>query len=85
MLVEVSDSTPQRDEISKKRVYARERVPVYWIINLIDRQVEVYTDPSGPAERPDYRHQQICRKGDEVPLVIEGREVGRIPVRDLLP
>jgi hypothetical protein len=85
LLVEVSDTTLQRDRTSKKRVYARERVPVYWIVNLIDRQVEVYTDPSGPAEQPDYRHQQIYRDGDEIPLVLEGREIGRVPVRDLLP
>jgi Uma2 family endonuclease len=85
LLVEVADTTLARDRTFKKRLFAQERVPVYWILNLVDRQVEVYTDPSGATESPDYQHQQIYREGEEVPLVIEGRELGRIPVRDLLP
>ena len=85
LLVEVSDATLGRDRGLKKRVYARARVPVYWIVNLPERRVEVYSDPSGPAEQPDYRQRQGYGEADEVPLVIDGREVGRIPVRELLP
>lgn len=83
LLVEVADATLQRNQAVKKQHYARIRIPVYWIINLIDRRVEVYTDPSGPAETPDYQHRQDFGMTEEVPLVIEGREVGRIAVRDL--
>lgn len=85
LLAEVSDTTLQRDRGSKKRVYARANVPVYWIINLIDSQVEVYTNPSGPGEQPDYGQRQDYGPADQVPVVIDGREVGRIAVRDLLP
>jgi Uma2 family endonuclease len=85
LLVEVAEASLQRDRTSKKRVFARERIPVYWIVNLIDRQVEVFSDPSGPGSQPDYRQQHVYRVGDEVPVVIEGREIGRMAVRDLLP
>jgi len=85
MLVEVADSSLQRDRTVKKRIYARARVPVYWIINLIDRQVEVFTGPSGPVTRPTYQHQEVYSEDEEVPVVIDGKEVGRIRVRDLLP
>jgi hypothetical protein len=34
---------------------------------------------------PHYRQQQDHGEADEVPLVLDGVEVGRIPVRDLLP
>ncbi len=83
LLVEVADATLQRDQGPKKHHYARVKIPVYWIINLIDRRVEMYTDPSGPAENPDYRQRQDFGMEDAIPVVIEGREVGRIAVRDL--
>ena len=85
LVVEVSDATLQRDRAFKKRLYASAGVPVYWIINLIENQAEVYTDPLGPAEQPDYRQRQDYRPSDEVPLTIEDLEVGRIAVRELLP
>ncbi len=30
-------------------------IPVYRIANLPERWIEVYADPSGPRESPDYR------------------------------
>ena len=85
MVAEVSDASLQQDRTTKKRLYARARIPVYWIINLVDNQVEVYTDPSGSAEQPDYRRRQDYGPGDTIPLMIEGTEVGRIAVNDILP
>ncbi len=85
LVVEVADSSLQRDRSLKKRLYAAAGIPVYWLVNLIDGQLEVYTDPSGPAEQPDYRQQRNYSPADIVPVVIEAREVGRITVRDLLP
>jgi Uma2 family endonuclease len=81
LLVEVADASLTRDRGEKKIVYARARIPVYWIINLVDLQVEVYSDP----RRGRYHTSQIFRPGQEVPLVIDGVEIGRIPVADLLP
>jgi Uma2 family endonuclease len=85
LVVEVADTTLARDRGVKKRLYAEARAPVYWVVNLVDNQVEVYTDPTGPAEEPDYRQRQDYSPSAEVPLVIDGREVGRLAVRDLLP
>ena len=85
LLIEISDSTISFDRNYKLRLYAREGITPYWIANLAARRVEVYTDPTGPAEKPGYRHRQDFGPEDEVPLVLDGREVGRIAVRDLLP
>jgi Uma2 family endonuclease len=85
LVVEVADATLQRDRTSKKRLYAAAAIAVYWIVNLPERHFEVYTDPSGPAIQPDYRHRQDYGPEDAVPLVIDGREVGRLAVRELLP
>lgn len=85
LVVEVADSSLQRDRSLKKRLYAAAEIPVYWIINLLNGQIEVYTDPSGPGEQPNYHQQQNYGPADTVPMMIEGREVGRLTVRDLLP
>jgi Uma2 family endonuclease len=70
----------------KCRVYARAGIKIYWIVNLVDSQIEVYTNPTGPRSKsPRYRKQHIYGINDKVPLVIDGKEVARIPVRDLLP
>jgi Uma2 family endonuclease len=82
---EVADTSLRRDRGFKKQVYARAGIPVYWIVNLVDRQIEVYTDPTGPADNPDYRGQGDYGPADTVPVVIEGREVGRIAAQDVLP
>ena len=85
LIVEVADSTLHRDRTTKKRLYAQAGIPVYWIVNLVDRRIEVYREPSGPGEQPDYRQRQDCRSGDNVPLVIEAGEVAQVAAADLLP
>lgn len=85
LIAEVSDSTLARDRGLKKTIYAKERVPVYWIVNLVDRRIEVYTDPTGPCDEPDYRQHRDYGPGESVPVVIDGREVGQIAVNDVLP
>jgi Uma2 family endonuclease len=84
LLVEIADATLHYDRTTKQRLYARARIPVYWIVNLIDSCVEVYTQPR-TGRSPGYGQRQDYTSNDEVPLVIEGREIARILVRDLLP
>jgi hypothetical protein len=85
LVIEVSDVTLRRDRGTKKRIYARARIPIYWVINLIDVRIEVYTNPSGPARQPDYRTQQYYGPGDEIPVWLGDEEIGRVSVRELLP
>jgi hypothetical protein len=85
LLVEVSDTTLAMDQGYKKRLYASEGVPIYWIVNIPKRHVEVYDEPSGPAEAPDYARCRDYGQGERIPVVIEGREVGRVDASELLP
>jgi hypothetical protein len=85
LLVEVADSSLLHDRRNKGRAYAQADIAVYWIVNLVDSQVEVYTDPSGPAPNPTYRQRQDYGITDAVPCLIDGQSIGPIPVRDLLP
>lgn len=74
-----------RDQRDKTRIYARGGIAVYWIINLVDRRVEVYTQPSGPTAVPAYGTFQTFQPGDNVPLVLDGATVAAVPAADLLP
>src|SRR5205823_2588074 len=54
LLIEVADSTLLGDRADKGRIYARAGIAIYWIVNLIDRQVEVYSAPSGSGDSSAY-------------------------------
>ncbi|HEX7446699.1 MAG TPA: Uma2 family endonuclease [Pirellulales bacterium] len=85
LLVEVADSSLLRDQRDKARIYARGGIACYWIVNLPDRQIEVYTQPSGPSDSPDYASIQFYAAGDRLSLVLDGLAVGTVAVQDLLP
>jgi len=85
LIVEIADSTLERDRSSKKRLYARAGIPVYWIVNLPEQKLEVYTQPIDLSQEPTYQQRQDYSLSDEVSVAIEGREVGRLTVQDLLP
>ncbi len=81
LVIETSETTLDRDRGPKLSAYARSGIPVYWIVNLVDNHVEVYSDPSPTG----YKTRQDFKPGQDVPVVIAGIEVGRIAVAALLP
>jgi Uma2 family endonuclease len=85
LVVEVADTSLRTDQGNKKRLYARAGIAVYWIVNLVERQIEVYTDPASALDPPDYGHRQEYGLADTIPVVLNGVEVGRLEVRELLP
>jgi Uma2 family endonuclease len=85
IVIEVSDSTLAGDRDDKARMYARSNLPEYWIVNLVDRQVEVYTAPSGPGATPAYAVRHVYPAGAAVPLTLPGLSGASIAVADLLP
>ena len=85
LIVEIADSTLQHDRNTMGRIYARAGIPVYWIVNVVDEQIEVYSDPTGDVEEPHFRQRTDYRSGDQIPLVIDGKAVAAISADDLLP
>jgi len=59
LLIEVADTTLARDREEKKRNYASSNIPEYWIVNLPDRQIEVFKEPKGD----DYNFKRIIQSG----------------------
>jgi Uma2 family endonuclease len=85
LVIEVADSTLDGDRIDKGRIYAEAGIAYYWIVNLVDRQIEVYTLPSTSAAVPSFTQRQDYRVGDDVALLLDSAVVANIPVRELLP
>lgn len=84
VVAEVADSSLREDQTTKLELYAGAKVAVYWIVNLEDRRVEVYTQPRG-GKNPTYKKQTNYGSDDAVPVMLSGKSIGRIPVKELLP
>lgn len=84
LVIEVADTTLDRDRGMKLRSYARAGIPAYWIVNLVGRQVEVYADPTDDPE-PDYRRRDVYAVGEAVPWSVGGVAMAAVPVEAMLP
>lgn len=79
LVVEVSYSTLHFDRNRKLRLYARSGIPEYWILNVVDMQLEVHRDPRGDI----YTTKQTFYATDVVtPLSLP---TASIAIADLLP
>ncbi len=84
MLIEVPDSSYAKDRGQKWRQYAAARIPVYWIVNLPQAQIEVYMGPSGKGKSAAYANVGVYGRDDWVPVFLEGKELGGILVNEVL-
>jgi Uma2 family endonuclease len=84
LVIEIADSSIE-DDRQMALTYGGSGIPTYWLVNIRDRQLEVYTNPSGPADPLGYRHVQVLFPDNEVPLILDGQFVVRIPVAEFLP
>jgi Uma2 family endonuclease len=80
LVAEVSISSLEEDR-AKADIYAAGGIPVYWIIDVDDGQVEVYSNP-GPS---GYQSHEVLAPGHVLSVVIDGVVIGEIPVADILP
>jgi Uma2 family endonuclease len=81
LVVEIADSSLADDREYAAHLYGPAGIPACWIVDVNGLRVEVHTGP-GPA---GYGSIEVFTEGQSVPLVIDGREVGRIAVADILP
>lgn len=82
LVVEVAESSLSKDR-RKTAIYAADGIPLYWIINLACRHIEVFSDPE-PANRA-YQSQRIVKPGKMLEVILDGKAVGNFNVTDLLP
>lgn len=79
LVVEVSDTSLRFDRGRKKTLYAEAGIGEYWILNLVDRVLEVHRAPEGGRYRDDF---VVDASGSVPPLAMPGSAVA---VADLLP
>jgi len=84
LIVEVSDSMLEFDREDKAPLYAAYGIADYWIVNLVDRCVEVHGEPYRRADGQfEYRQVKVVRAGETVsPLAAPN---SALKVSDLLP
>ena len=68
LIIEVAESSLAMDRGKKLRLYANCGVPEYWVVNLPERCIEVYTLPS-PGE---YAHIERYERGQSIRLLAFG-------------
>jgi Uma2 family endonuclease len=82
-VIEVADSSLEYDRTVKAPIYASAQIPVLWIVNIPDRQIEVYQSPHAAEGRYDERTDFKC--GQTAPLDLgEGASVV-VKVDSILP
>jgi len=83
LVVEVSDTSLDTDRV-KGKTYGSAGIAEYWIINLVDRCIEVYTRPDAASEL-GYASHTIFRANETIEFHIAGQDLGALAVTALLP
>ena len=82
LVVEVADTTLVTDRF-KAQLYAQAGIPVYWLVNLPERLIEVMESPKSTASLPAYALSTKYLAADLIPVVIAGQTVAHLTVGDL--
>lgn len=86
LVVEVTLTSATLDRRHKSSLYARAGRPEYWIVNLVDRVLEVRRDPAPSPTAPygwDYRSVDVL--GPDASVSPLAAPSARVAVPDLLP
>ena len=83
LVVEISLTSLKFDTGAKLSAYASVGIPAYWVVNLLDGVVLVYSDPIPSEGR--YASMATIKPGESFSFTLNGVEVGPIAASDLLP
>lgn len=86
LAVEVADSSVFFDRQHKGSLYARAGIQDYWIVNLVDRVLEVYRDPGPDPSAPyGWRYRAVTTLAPPAIVVPLAFPTAPIAVSALLP
>jgi Uma2 family endonuclease len=86
LVVEVALSSLSLDRRHKGSLYARARLDDYWVVNLVDRRLEIYRDPVEDSAAPfGWRYASVQVLGPEFSASPLAAPAARVLVSDLLP
>lgn len=64
LLIEVAESSLNKDRRVKTRIYAAASVPEYWVVDVSGRTIEVRSEPAEGS----YRKVRVARPGESIRL-----------------
>ncbi len=86
LVVEISESTLSFDRGEKASLYASAGIPEYWVVNLLDRRLEVHRDPVPmPGQLYGYGYQTCTHYFAADGAAPLAAPQGTVKVADLLP
>ena len=83
LVIEVAETSVDRDRMYKARIYARARIRAYWIVNLVDRAIETYGDPGGAGIQTSYGTRRFYAGAEAVAIAFGGVTVGHVTPAEL--
>jgi Uma2 family endonuclease len=86
LAIEVAESSLAFDREHKGSLYARAGIQDYWIVNLVDRVLEIYRDPAPDASAPyGWRYRSVTTLAPPAVVVPLALATAQLTVADLLP
>ena len=69
LVIEISDSTLQYDRETKLPLYAEAGINYYWIVNLVENHLEVYTNPFTDSKgKFGYKNKNIVLSDENIDI-----------------
>jgi Uma2 family endonuclease len=68
LAIEVSMTSHYKDREVKASLYAKGGIPVYWLVDIPAKKIEIYSDPGVTG----YGRREVHGPGDTVPSLAEG-------------
>jgi Uma2 family endonuclease len=65
LIIEVSDSTASNDRDIKIPLYAQNAIPEVWLLDIQQKQLEIYRDPVNGQYR-----QRDCRRAGQIAPIL---------------
>jgi Uma2 family endonuclease len=84
LIIELAVTSLPKDLGARAEVFARALIPTYWVADVLGRKLIEHRGPRVVDGVGSYEQVRTLGRDDEVPLILDGREVGPIPVRELL-
>jgi Uma2 family endonuclease len=85
LLIEIADSSIETDRITKGEIYAAAGIREYWIVNLVDRCVEIHRDPvAAGSAKATYPACEIVPATGKLTLKLDGVALGDVDVASVI-
>ena len=84
LLIEVSHKIYASDRGRRLHRYAHNKIPVYWIVTVERRTIEVFSGPVGQGDLATYAGTPLMfHEGDAIPVELDGAVVGHVDVTEI--